>query len=126
FGPSVWLPQLVPILLVATLALFASWRAENRERHVFNRRQEAAEQANLASAQSLRAEKLQKHLESVYAQRELLIKAIYHDANQPLASIGQLVFAMERRASNNEALAPFRADLDSIAARAAEIDRLLR
>ena len=133
FGSSVWLPQLVPILLVATLALFASWRAERRERHVFNRRTEAAEQAELArgamadaKAQSLRAEGLQSHLQSVYAQRELLIRAIYHDANQPLASIGQLVFAMERRASGNEAFAPFRADLGSIAARASELDRLLR
>ena len=133
FGSALWLPQLVPILLVATLALFASWRAESRERQVFNRRKEAAEQASLArsaaadaKAQSLRAEGLSQHLQSVYAQRELLIKAIYHDANQPLASIGQLVFAMERRASGNEAFEPFRADLDSIAARAAEIDRLLR
>jgi Signal transduction histidine kinase len=132
FGSSAWLPQLVPILLVATLALFASWRAENRERHVFNRRMEAAEQATLArsamadaTAQSLRAEGLQRHLQSVYAQRELLIRAIYHDANQPLASIGQLVFAMERRASGSEAFAPFRADLGSIAARASELDRLL-
>jgi signal transduction histidine kinase len=132
FGSSAWLPQLVPILLVATLALFASWRAENRERHVFNRRMEAAEQASLArsamadaTAQSLRAEGLQRHLQSVYAQRELLIRAIYHDANQPLASIGQLVFAMERRASGSEAFAPFRADLGSIAARASELDRLL-
>jgi two-component system, sensor histidine kinase len=132
FGSSAWLPQLVPILLVATLALFASWRAENRERHVFNRRMEAAEQASLArsamadaKAQSLRAEGLQRHLQSVYQQRELLIRAIYHDANQPLASIGQLVFAMERRASSNEAFAPFRADLGSIAARASELDRLL-
>jgi signal transduction histidine kinase/FixJ family two-component response regulator len=132
FGSSAWLPQLVPILLVATLALFASWRAENRERHVFNRRMEAAEQASLArsamadaTAQSLRAEGLQRHLQSVYAQRELLIRAIYHDANQPLASIGQLVFAMEHRASGNEAFAPFRADLGSIAARASELDRLL-
>ena len=147
FGSSLWLPQLVPILLVSTLALFASWRAENRERHVFNRRMEAAEQASLARsaaadaaeqamlaqgamadarAQSLRAEGLQKHLQSVYEQRELLIRAIYHDANQPLASIGQLVFAMERRAAGNEAFAPFRADLGSIAARASELDRLLR
>ena len=126
FGSSAWLPQLVPILLVASLALFASWRAENRERHVFNRRMEAAEQASLARSQSLRAEGLQRHLQSVYEQRELLIRAIYHDANQPLASIGQLVFAMERRAAGNEAFAPFRADLGSIAARAAELDRLLR
>jgi signal transduction histidine kinase/CheY-like chemotaxis protein len=126
FGSSAWLPQLVPILLVASLALFASWRAENRERHVFNRRMEAAEQASLARTQSLRAEDLQKHLQTVYEQRELLIRAIYHDANQPLASIGQLVFAMERRAAGNQAFAPFRADLASIAARAAELDRLLR
>jgi signal transduction histidine kinase/CheY-like chemotaxis protein len=126
FGSSLWLPQLVPILLVASLALFASWRAENRERHVFNRRMEAAEQASHARTQSLRAEELQRHLQSVYAQRELLIRAIYHDANQPLASIGQLVFAMERRAASNPAFAPFRADLTSIAARAAELDRLLR
>lgn len=133
FGSSLWLPQLVPILLVATLALFASWRAEGRERRLFNRGVEAAEQANLArgamadaKAQSLRAESLQKHLQSVYAQRELLIRSIYHDANQPLASIGQLVFAMEQRASGNDAFSPFRADLGSIAARAAELDRLLR
>jgi signal transduction histidine kinase/CheY-like chemotaxis protein len=147
FGSSVWLPQLVPILLVVTLALFASWRAEGRERRLFNGRMEAAEQASLARraaaeaaeqaalaqgamadarAQSLRAEDLRKHLQSVYAQRELLIRAIYHDANQPLASIGQLVYAMEQRASGNDALAPFRADLGSIAARASEIDRLLR
>jgi signal transduction histidine kinase/CheY-like chemotaxis protein len=147
FGSALWLPQLVPILLVATLALFASWRAEGRERHVFNRRMEAAEQASLARTaaaeaaeqaalaqramadarvQSLRAEGLQKHLQSVYTQRELLIRAIYHDANQPLASIGQLVFALEQRASGNDAFAPFRADLGSIAARAAELDRLLR
>jgi signal transduction histidine kinase len=147
FGSALWLPQLVPILLVATLALFASWRAEARERRVFNRRMEAADQASLARSaaaeaaeqaalarramadartQSLRAEGLLKHLQSVYAQRELLIRAIYHDANQPLASIGQLVFAMEQRASGNEALAPFRADLAAIAARASELDRLLR
>jgi signal transduction histidine kinase/CheY-like chemotaxis protein len=147
FGSALWLPQLVPILLVATLALFASWRAESRERQVFNRRMEAADQASLARSaaaeaaeqaalarramadartQSLRAEGLLKHLQSVYAQRELLIRAIYHDANQPLASIGQLVFAMEQRASGNDALAPFRADLGAIAARASELDRLLR
>jgi signal transduction histidine kinase/CheY-like chemotaxis protein len=147
FGSALWLPQLVPILLVATLALFASWRAEARERRVFNRRMEAADQASLARSaaaeaaeqaalarramadartQSLRAEGLLKHLQSVYAQRELLIRAIYHDANQPLASIGQLVFAMEQRASGNDALAPFRADLAAIAARASELDRLLR
>ena len=147
FGSALWLPQLVPILLVATLALFASWRAESRERHVFNRRMEAADQASLARSaaaeaaeqaalarramadartQSLRAEGLLKHLQSVYAQRELLIRAIYHDANQPLASIGQLVYAMEQRASGNDALAPFRADLGAIAARASELDRLLR
>jgi signal transduction histidine kinase/CheY-like chemotaxis protein len=133
FGSSLWLPQLVPILLVATLALFASWRAEGRERRLFNRGVEAAEQARLArgamahaKAQSLRAESLQTHLQSVYAQRELLIRSIYHDANQPLASIGQLVFAMEQRASGNDALTPFRTDLGSIAARASELDRLLR
>jgi signal transduction histidine kinase len=154
FGFYQWLPALVPIVMVAGLALFASWRAEGRERRLFNQRQIATEQANLAAeqaalagqaaalaankataaenaeadakAQSWRAQSLLEQLQAVYAQRELLVRAIHHDANQPLALIGQVVFRMEQRAFSDDAFAAFRKDLATIATGTSDLDRLLR
>lgn len=147
FGFSQWLPALIPIAMVASLALFTSWRAEGRERRLFNERQQAAENARRAEvaagdavekaalaeraeanarAQSLRAKGLLDQLQMLYAQRELLVRAIHHDANQPLTLIGQVIFRMEQRAFSDDSYAPFREDLASISAGTSELDRLLR
>jgi signal transduction histidine kinase/CheY-like chemotaxis protein len=128
------------------MALYTSWGMEERDRGLFSKRLEAAaqaEQARRAAAeeqeQRIRAERaaaeafiassekqrLNDQLSGLYAQRELLIRGLHHDANQSLHVMGSALLTLRQRIAGDPAFQGLQADLDALALGTAALDGLI-
>ncbi len=127
------------------MALYASWGIEERDRGLFTERLEAAAQAREARAQSVRAsqaaveeqqqriraeraateafiassekQRLHDQLSTLYAQRELLIRGLHHDANQSLHIMGSALLTLRQKIAANPTFEPLQAEVAGRCAR---------
>ncbi|MBL8268589.1 ATP-binding protein [Steroidobacter sp.] len=133
-------PPLLHTGAIVLIGLVASWRIEARDRSLFDQRrlaEQAAEQARdqrdraeRASADALVAAKqremLHDQLSSSYLQRELLIRALHHDAAHPLYLMGVRTNLMKQRLLDGKAgPQDLLADLDIMAAAKSELGEML-
>jgi signal transduction histidine kinase len=106
---------------------------EARGAELLSQAREAREQTERASQAAAEAvvvgkqkELLLVHLRALLSQRELMIRALHHDANQPLFVVGGQLFVMEQIASANRLIELFRQPLSKVSTAVKELDALLR
>lgn len=118
----------------AKVALAEFARAEEQARITREQSTRAEEQALIAREESKRAETaanqlslLNSHLKTLHEQRELLIRGLHHDANQPLSTMSNLLYSMEMRANGDWAplQKPFRLDIEILVGEAQKLRSIL-
>ena len=153
FGLPASLRLVFSSMFTLVMALYTSWRMEERDRGLFSKRIEAAAQAQEARALSARAaqaareeqqqrilaeraateasiasgekQRLHDQLSALYSQRELLIRGLHHDANQSLLVMGSALLGLKQAAAQHAAFEGLQGHIDTVALGARELDALI-
>jgi signal transduction histidine kinase len=146
FGPAASFRLVFSSGFTLAMALYTSWGMEARDRGLFSKRLEAAAQAQEAQRaaaeeqqQRIRAERaateafiassekqrLRDQLSTLYAQRELLIRGLHHDANQSLHIMGSALLTLRQKVATNLSLQSLQADLDALTSGTTALDGLI-
>lgn len=146
FGPTASFRLVFSSGFTLAMVLYTSWGLEARDRGLFSKRLEAAAQAQEAQRaaaeeqeQRIRAERaateafiassekqrLNDQLSTLYAQRELLIRGLHHDANQSLHVMGSALWALRQKIAAAPAFQSLQADLDALALGTGALDSLI-
>ncbi|MDB6013211.1 MAG: integral rane sensor hybrid histidine kinase [Gammaproteobacteria bacterium] len=146
FGPAASFRMVFSTGFTLAMALYTSWGMEERDRGLFSKRLEAAAQAQEArraaaeeQEQRIRAERaateafiassekqrLNDQLSTLYAQRELLIRGLHHDANQSLHVMGSALLTLRQKIHANPSFQSLQTDLDALALGTGALDGLI-
>ena len=107
--------QAFRLAITSTLTLFlslhASWRMEERERSIYQKRMlaqdiaaEAQRRRNEAERVAVQAKLLHAEISTLYAQRELFIRGLHHDAMQSLHVMGSMILVIKQKLSEDLSL----------------------